>query len=181
MGYTLAKPFSDVARADFVCEHQGLNYYEDDNCIIMYPNTEKIVNGKIVDISTSPEYLAQQLEVKRAEKLEECTQKAYDFIQNKALFEKSPTQHIEATDGNIGKFSAFMAGFNGGMIESVPWSTYENENITLNFGEAMTVLQGLLEVQADVWTVKHNAFIVQINNAQTIEELNAIAIDYEGV
>ena len=60
MGYTLAKPFSDVARADFVCEHQGLNYYEDDNCIIMYLDTEKIVDGEATDISETPEYIAEQ-------------------------------------------------------------------------------------------------------------------------
>jgi hypothetical protein len=60
MGYTLAKPFSDVARADFVCEHQGLNYYEDDNCIIMYLDSEKIVNGESVDRTQDADYIAEQ-------------------------------------------------------------------------------------------------------------------------
>ena len=60
MSYKLEKPYTDVARADFVCEHQGLNYYEDDNCIIMYLNTEKIVDGEIIDISETPEYIAEQ-------------------------------------------------------------------------------------------------------------------------
>lgn len=60
MGYKLKKPFTDIERADFVCEHQGLNYYEDDNCIIMYLDSEKIVDGKSVDISDTPEYIAEQ-------------------------------------------------------------------------------------------------------------------------
>lgn len=173
------------------------NYYiEKDNKIIFFDidlqRLQNTVMGQDLEIketerpienfefADTPEYLAQQLGAKRAEKLVECTSKAYNFIQNKALFEISETQHIEATDGNIGKFSAFMAGFSGGLIESVPWSTYENENITLNFGEAMTVLQGLLEAQAHVWTVKHNGYVEAIKSADTIEELNAIVIDYEG-
>ena len=57
MSYKLQKPYTDIQRADFVCEHQGLNYYEDDNCIIMYLNTEKIVDGEAIDISKTPEYI----------------------------------------------------------------------------------------------------------------------------
>ena len=148
------------------------------------------VANKVIDISDTEEYQEKQLEKAKVEKLAEATSKAYDYIQNEAMFEISPTQHIEATDGNIGKFSALMAGFSGGLIESVPWSTYENENITLNFGEAMTVLQGLLEVQAGVWTVKHNGFVEGINAIvlpedctvediqEALSKLNDIVIDY---
>lgn len=60
MGYKLEKPYTDIQRADFVCEHQGLNYYEDDNCIIMYLDSEKIVDGEAIDISQTPEYIAEQ-------------------------------------------------------------------------------------------------------------------------
>ena len=60
MGYTLNKPFTDIQRADFVCEHQGLNYYEDDNCIIMYLNSESVIDGVVTDISQTPEYIAEQ-------------------------------------------------------------------------------------------------------------------------
>lgn len=65
MGYKLEKPFTDIQRADFVCEHQGLNYYEDDNCIIMYSNSEKIENGESIDISQTPEYIAEQKKQER--------------------------------------------------------------------------------------------------------------------
>src|SRR5574344_1301467 len=50
MSNKLLKPYTDIQRADFVCLHQGLNYYEDDNCIIMYSNSEKIENGEAIDI-----------------------------------------------------------------------------------------------------------------------------------
>ena len=60
MSYKLEKPYTYAERADFVIAHQGLNYYEDDNCIIMYLNTEKIVDGEAIDISQTPEYIAEQ-------------------------------------------------------------------------------------------------------------------------
>ena len=60
MSYKLEKPYSDIQRANFVCEHQGLNYYEDDNCIIMYLDSESVTNGVVIDISQTAEYLAEQ-------------------------------------------------------------------------------------------------------------------------
>ena len=59
MSYKLEKPFTDIQRADFICEHQGLNYYEDDNCVIMYLDSESVINGVAKDISDTDEYKAQ--------------------------------------------------------------------------------------------------------------------------
>lgn len=59
MSYKLEKPFTNVQKADFICLHQGLNYYEDRNCIIMYYNSETIKDGEIVDISNTSEYKAK--------------------------------------------------------------------------------------------------------------------------
>lgn len=60
MGYKLEKPYTDIQRADFICEHQGFNYYEDNNCIIMYSSSEKIVNGEVVDRTQDADYIAEQ-------------------------------------------------------------------------------------------------------------------------
>jgi len=61
MSYKLEKPYTDIQRADFVCEHQGLNYYEDDNCIIMYENYESVTDGVVADISDTDDYKAKAL------------------------------------------------------------------------------------------------------------------------
>lgn len=60
MSYKLEKPYTDIQRADFVCEHQGLNYYEDGNCIIMYSDNESVTGGIVTDISDTPEYIKSQ-------------------------------------------------------------------------------------------------------------------------
>lgn len=62
MGYKLTKPYTDIQRANFICLHQGLNYYEDDDCIIMYENTEKIVDGEAVDRTQDIDYKLQQFQ-----------------------------------------------------------------------------------------------------------------------
>jgi hypothetical protein len=68
MSYKLEKPYTDTQRADFVCEHQGLNYYEDDNCIIMYENTESVTDGIVTDISDTDDYKAKVLAKENAGK-----------------------------------------------------------------------------------------------------------------
>lgn len=60
MSYKLDKPFTDKQRADFVCEHQGLNYYEDDNCIIMYSDSESVADGVVIDLTQDPTWVAEQ-------------------------------------------------------------------------------------------------------------------------
>ena len=113
MGYTLAKPFSDVARADFVCEHQGLNYYEDDNCIIMYSDSEKIVNGVAVD--NSEEYnkqLAEQEAKIQAMKNITKRQLLFWLYQNK---QKTETDILTAIDTIMDKDKKYLAqvSYNG--------------------------------------------------------------------
>jgi len=60
MSYKLEKPYTDIQRADFICEHQGLNYYEDGNCIIMYDNSESVTDGVVVDLTQDPTWIAEQ-------------------------------------------------------------------------------------------------------------------------
>ena len=60
MGYKLEKPFTDIKRANFVCEHQGLNYYEDDNCIIMYADSESVTDGIVTHLTQDPIWVAEQ-------------------------------------------------------------------------------------------------------------------------
>lgn len=55
----LNKPYADKEYADFICENQGLNRYEDDNCIIMYADSEMVEDGKVV---VNPNYEQEQIE-----------------------------------------------------------------------------------------------------------------------
>ena len=60
MSYKLEKPYTDIQRANFIVERQGLNYYEDDNCIIMYSNNESVTDGVVTDLTQDPAWVAEQ-------------------------------------------------------------------------------------------------------------------------
>lgn len=91
------------------------------------------------------------------------------------------TYHIEATDGNIAKLSAYALSYLSGVLSStdtVSWNTKEDVTIELTQQELSQVLAGIGEVQAQVWTVKFPAYVAQIEAATTVEEVEAIEVDY---
>lgn len=62
MGYKLEKPFTNIERADFVCEHQGLMPIEIDSAFYMLEVYEELQNGEIINISNTDEYIMDKLQ-----------------------------------------------------------------------------------------------------------------------
>src|SRR5574344_915996 len=65
-----------------------------------------------------------------------------------------------------------------GVKSEVYWNTKEDETIALNQEQLTQALKGLGEVQATVWNVKFPYYLKQLENATTVEEINAINVDY---
>ena len=177
MGYTLAKPFSDVARADFICEHQGLNYYEDDNCKIMYENTEKIVDGEVVDRSQDADYIAEQLAKAKADKLQENTTKrdarliagvSYKDI----LFDSDQDQKI-----NLSAIASTMSD-----TDTITWYGKDGvSSLSCTKTDIEAIGKLIIALTQNVWGNLNPTYIDKINACKTIEELNEIEIDYAAV
>lgn len=126
-----------------------------------------------------PDYEEKSLTKAKAKKYEEAKTKAYVYLESgEALYEFEPNKHIEATDGNIGKFTAYALGFMAGSTAPVVWSTKEDETVTLDVEQVTNILQGLGAVQAQVWTVKFTDYVTEIQKATTVEEVENIEIDY---
>lgn len=123
---------------------------------------------------------AKELATAKQAKYDEANNGAKAYLDSgEALFELEPNKHIEATDGNIGKLSAYALGFvTGTLTEPVLWNTKEDEVVELNQEQLMLVLQGLGTVQAVVWNLKFPYFLQLIEEAETVEDVNAIKIDY---
>ena len=138
-----------------------------------------IVNFEFADTT---EYIEKQLNIAKTNKYNEINNGARTYLESgEALFELSENQHIEATDGNIGKLSAYALSYITGTLmpsDAVYWNTKEDETIALNQEQLATVLQGLGQVQAEVWNVKFPYYLKQLESAATIEEVNAINVDY---
>lgn len=168
---TLSKPFTIKERADFVILYngqQGCDIKETLTALEAWEYTQ-----------------GEQLQKAKESKYQEANSKANEYLQSgEALYEFEPNKHIEATDGNIGKFTGYMVGYILGQLQptdTVVWNTKEDETVNLNQAQIGSILQGLGQVQAVVWAVQYPVYVNMIENAQTVEEVEAIEINYESV
>lgn len=145
-------------------------------------NPDKYINQD-GEIAIKSNYEVEKLEKVKELKKQEASSKAKLYLESgNALYEVTPTSHIEATDGNIGKLSAYALGFITGVYKSsdvVYWNTKEDETITLNQDQLGDVIIGLGQVQAHIWNIKFPDYLSQIEAAKTVEEVENIKISYE--
>ena len=147
--------------------------------------TEETQDEYVLDgdeyILKDAEYIAKQLQQAKTAKYQEANLRAFEYLESgEAVFEFEENKHIEATDGNIAKLGLALVNFilQQDYTSTIEWNTKENENIQLNATQLQTIVAGLQGIQAVVWTVKFPAYNTQIEEAQTIEEINNIIIDY---
>lgn len=142
---------------------------------------KKVKKGYIIDnfeLKKTKDYQTEQLEKARVEKYNEALDGAREFINTGALYRYDDNNTIEATDGNIGKLTAYAMALQSGVAETVTWTSKEDNVLTLNAEQVATILQGLGAVQANVWNVQYIAYKNAIEAAASLEELNAISIGY---
>lgn len=144
----------------------------------VYNNRDKYIykKGKIV---LNPNYDAEQLEKAKQDKYAEALNKANEYLSGVACYRYNENNSIEATDGNIGKFTAYALAMQSGLAETVTWTTKEDNVITLELNDVITILTGLGAVQSNVWNVQFIAYKTAIDEAETIEEIEGINIDYD--
>ena len=144
--------------------------------------TEKAIierNGEFVFEDDVAEELL--LEAKAA-KYKEANDGARAYLESgEALYELETGKNIEATDGNIGKLSAYALGFITGQLgagDVVYWNTKEDETIALTQEQLGNALAGLGAVQAEVWNVKFPAYLARIEACTSADEVRGIVVDY---
>ena len=74
--------------------------------------------------------------------------------------------------------TAYALAFQTGTVSEVCWTSKEDNVLVLSANDVLNILTGLGEAQAVVWNVKFVAYKNAINEAQTVEEVNSIVIDY---
>ena len=146
-------------------------------------NSEKyqVVDGQLV---LNPNYDAEQLARAKQAKYDEANNGAVAYLEGGgALFpfvQDENIYHIEATDGNIAKIGlkATALLIAQDLETTFPWNTKEDINIQINALEGKAIAEGLGTIQDEVWTIKFPHYVALINAAETVEEVNAIEIDY---
>lgn len=164
----LNKPYTEEQRINFIVENNHKKAYQ-------LKETELALEAWGY---TDAEYLAWAKEAK----YNEANAGAKKFLEDgEALFEFEGGKHIEATDGNIAKLTAYALAYVTGQLqpeEVVVWNTKEDETVELNQEQVAYIVKGLGFVQASVWSVQFPAYIQAIEAAETVEEVEAIEINY---
>lgn len=144
-----------------------------------YPNKVIVQDGELV---LNPNWSDIELQQAKQTKYQEANSKANEFLQSgEALYEFEEGKHIEATDGNIAKMTAYALAYVTGQLQptdTVVWNTKEDETVNLNQAQIVAILNGLGNVQAVVWSVQYPVYVSMIESATTVEEVEAIVIDY---
>ena len=161
----LLKPYTEEEKNSFITEYQyGYDIRYTDNGLEAWGYTEE-----------------ELLEQAKANKYVEANKKAFEYLgSGNAVFTYEEGKSIEATDGNIAKLGLYLVKFlmQEDYTSTIEWNTKENENVQLNAEQLGVITEGLGYIQSQVWTVKFPAYNTAISEAETIEEVNAIEINY---
>lgn len=140
-----------------------------------HPNKVIIQDGELV---LNPDWDEIELNNAKQAKYYEALEKAKYFIDNEAVYQFDENNSIEATDGNIGKMTAYAMAFQTGTVDVVYWTSKEDNVLELHAQDILNILLGLGEIQSNVWNVQFVNYKNAIEQAQTVEEVEAIIIDY---
>ena len=186
MSIKLEKPYTDTEYADFIVLHNhnnGRRIEETETALYALEAWEVLEGDTVVDNTEA--YKAEQLTEAKEAKIQEATDKAYAYEQTDALITVKATNamtrvsdlyHIEGHFTNMIKISAYAQSM--GSEDILPWNTKENINVFLNKTGCAQLSALMQQMNVKLWTVDFPTYIAQIEACETVEEVNAINIEY---
>lgn len=178
MSYKLDKPYTDDERADFIVLHNHNNrrlIEETDDAIYALEPGEKLENGEVVP---DTDYPARQLAEAKAAKLAQ-NKESYEaalksgVAYKNTLFDCDTLAAVRIMGQMVATQSAAIA-----QEETIDWFDYDYKPVTLTIPEFME-LAGLVTLNTRRIETLNCAFNTAIENASTMEELEAIEISYQ--
>lgn len=163
----------------FIPDLQGSEIKETQRPIVLSDDCSEFI------WADTAEYLSEELAKAKELKTQEATDKAYSFEEKDALITVSATNlktrasgtyHIEGNLTNNIKMSAYASTLDDTSV--VPWNTKENVNILLNKTACDTLTSIMSQLNAKLWTVDFPTYLAQIDACETVDEVNAITIEY---
>ena len=157
---------------------QSANFKFDKNCLeteeeIVRYNGQLMLKSEFEALSQTPEYIAEELKKAKEVKLQENITKRDEYllagvVYKDVLFDSDTDQKIN--------LQFYIPNMND--TDTVIWFGKDNQQLECT-KEDLLAIGGLIgSLTNKVWSVQNPAYIEQINNAKTIEELNAININY---
>lgn len=162
----------------FMPDSEGLEVKETERPIVQLEDTSFV-------FADTPEYEEEQLQKAKEAKIQEATSKAYAYEQTDALITVKATNamtrvsdlyHIEGHFTNMIKISAYAQSM--GAEDTLPWNTKENVNVFLNKTGCAQLSNLMQQMNVNLWTVAFPTYLAQIEACTTVDEVNAINIEY---
>lgn len=180
MNNILKQPYTDIEYADFAvfCNEtqRRIEDFNGDKYALL--STEILENGQIIDISQTPEYLAEQLEKAKQAKLAEITSKGNDFrySQTFTLTIQDKECEFDTSTTTQSDLQTAMLSFLSGAESYDGWIT--NNGIVLNL--ALADIQAISTKFKELSNIypKWLEYTQQLEKALTVEDVNAIVVDY---
>lgn len=187
MSYILEKPYTENEYADFIVLHNHNNRrkIEETETALYALEAWEVLEGDTI-IDNTQAYKAEQLTEAKEAKIQEATDKAYAYEQTDALITVKATNamtrvsdlyHIEGHFTNMIKISAYAQSM--GSEDILPWNTKENINVFLNKTGCAQLSALMQQMNVKLWTVDFPTYIAQIEACTTVDEVNAINIEYK--
>lgn len=158
----LNKPCTDEERADFIVEQNHQKGY-------IIEETDEVIEAWG---QTAEELLADRKAAKQAEN----TEKAKLAVENGHVVFKNA--EFETNAQTVGDLTATMLLMQAGGVESYLWLSKDDQTVALTV-EDFGTLGGLIATYKNtIWQEKYITYKTQIEQAQTVDAVNAIDLDY---
>lgn len=149
----------------------------DDNTWGKYAGTDKwdIINGIFVDITTTPEYIAKELEKAKNLKIEENTKKRDERLRSGV--EYKGVMFDSDTDSKVNIMGAISTLPDEAIVG---WNSMDNQTITLTKAELAELGGLLVKLTSVIWGEGglNIQYLKAINSAKNLQELESIKINY---
>lgn len=158
----LNKPCTDEERADFIVEQNHQKGY-------IIEETDEVIEAWG---QTAEELLADRKAAKQAEN----TTKAKQAVENGHVVFKNA--EFETNAQTVGDLTATMLLMQAGGVESYLWLSKDDQTVALTVEDFGTLGGLIAEYKNAIWQEKYITYKAQIEQAQTVDEVNNINLDY---
>lgn len=158
----LNKPCTDEERADFIVEQNHQKGY-------IIEETDEVIEAWG---QTAEELLADRKAAKQAEN----TTKAKQAVENGHVVFKNA--EFETNAQTVGDLTATMLLMQAGGVESYLWLSKDDQTVALTVEDFGTLGGLIAEYKNTIWQEKYITYKTQIEQAQTVDAVNAIVLDY---
>lgn len=159
----LKQPYTEKERMDFIVEQNHNNGYE-----IKETETALEAWGYTED---------EALILAKEQKQKENTALAKNAVENGYVDFKGA--QFETNAQTVGDLTASMLLVQQAGLESYSWLTKDDKVVELTLEDFGTLGGLIAQYKAGVWNEKYLNFKEQIENAETIEEVNNIELNYD--